>query len=240
MDKRVKKGLDIGAIVLAVIIFMLGVCILSLSVTRKTDGVPRLFGTTFLSIQSDSMTGTFEEGDVAVVKKVKSADELKVGDIVTFWAWITVDGQTTRQLNTHRISRIVTENNGTQLDEARYYTKGDKEGLGEDNGSLIFSEIVGKYSYRIPNLGHFIDFLQSGAGFFIVVILPLTAFLGYRVYVLVKVILQMKKEKAIESGDDPEALKAELERLRSKVSALEGEGAAGAAAGEGTVDKKDG
>lgn len=220
MNKKVRKGIDIGAIVLVVIIFLLGAAILSMTVTKKTDGVPRVFGVTFLDIQTDSMQGTINPADIAVITKVKKASDLKVGDIITFWDSIDVngDGEATRELNTHRIVAIT----GT-AEIPLFETKGDKVGLPKDERLKTMNDIVGEYHFRFIGLGHFVRFLQGIWGFLLIIILPLSAFLIYRIYMLVKVIMQIKKEKQISDGNDPDALKAELEALRAKVAALSGD-----------------
>lgn len=220
MNKKVRKGIDIGAIVLVVIIFLLGAAILSMTVTKKTDGVPRVFGVTFLDIQTDSMQGTINPADIAVITKVQKASDLKVGDIITFWDSIDVngDGEATRELNTHRIVAIT----GT-AEIPLFETKGDKVGLPKDERLKTMNDIVGEYHFRFIGLGHFVRFLQGIWGFLLIIILPLSAFLIYRIYMLVKVIMQIKKEKQISDGNDPDALKAELEALRAKVAALSGD-----------------
>lgn len=220
MKKGVKKGLDITAIVLVCLLFLLGVMLLSMSVTKNKDGVPRVFGVTFLDIQTDSMaTGErpIFPGDIAVITKVKQASDLRVGDVITFWD--NIDGK--RALNTHRIVEI--RYNETSPDETLIVTKGDNVSQ-PDPLSKTFNMVVGKYRFRMPKMGYVVRFLQSGWGFFLIIILPLTAFLAYRVYILVKVILELKKEKQAalaEGSEDTEKLKAELEALRAKVADLE-------------------
>lgn len=219
MKKGVKKGLDITAIVLVCVLFVLGVMLLSMSVTKNKDGVPRVFGVTFLDIRTDSMKGSINPGDLAVITKVKDASELKEGDVITFWD--IVGGQ--RALNTHRIVKIIP--NETTPEETIYVTKGDNEQY-EDSLNRTFNQVVGKYRFRMAKMGYVVRFLQSGWGFFFIIILPLVAFLGYRVYILVKVILDLKKEKAAalaSSSEDTEKLKAELEALRAKVADLQDE-----------------
>lgn len=212
MNKKVKKGLDIASIVLVVIILLISCVMLSLAFTRK-EGVPRVFGVTFLDIQTDSMAGAINPGDVAVIKKIKDPAVLKEDDIITFWT--VKDGQ--RVLNTHRIVKV----NGNE-DPAliTFRTKGDNA-EGEDLRSVGAGDLVGVYAFRLPGLGYFIRFLQSAWGFVLIIVLPLTLFLAYRIYVLVKVVLEMKKVKQAEADADTDALKAELEELRARVAALD-------------------
>lgn len=217
MKKSVKKTLDITAVVLACILFVVGIMLLSMSLTKNKDGVPRVFGVTLLDIRTDSMKGTINAGDIAVISKVKDASDLKVGDVITFWD--SIDGQ--RVLNTHRIVEI--RYNEQNPENTLFFTKGDNVGE-NDPLAKSFAQVVGKYKFRMAGLGYVVRFLQSGWGFFFIIILPLAAFLGYRVYILVKVILDMKKEKAAADAagqEDAEKLKAELEALRQKVAALE-------------------
>lgn len=213
MNKKLKKGLDIASIVLVAIIFLISIMMLSLAFSRK-DGVPRAFGVTFLDIQTDSMAGTINPGDMAVIKKVKDPADIHEGDIITFWT--TLDGR--RVLNTHRIVRAAYDESDPTL--STYRTKGDNAD-GEDLRGVAYGDVVGKYAFRLAGMGYVMRFLQSVWGFVFVIVLPLTLFLAYRIYVLIKVVRAMKKEKQAASDADTEALKAELEALRAKVAALD-------------------
>jgi len=184
---KTKKTLKIIANTLIWVIFaiILFTVVLTLNESQK---IPNLFGVGYLSVQSDSMKGTFDEGDLIFVRVTKPTDIFKEDDIVTFKT--TIGG--VEVLNTHRIISV-TESAG------RYYyiTKGDNE----DNPDLeaITSEdhIVALYlGFGIPAVGKASDFIQSQLGFFLCIVLPLALIFIYQIIHFGILVNKFKKEKA--------------------------------------------
>lgn len=69
------------------------------TLATKDDGsVSNLGGFTPMTVQSDSMSPTFDQGDLIVIKTCDTS-KLQVGDIVTFHTII----ENQYALNTHRI-----------------------------------------------------------------------------------------------------------------------------------------
>jgi len=103
--------------------------------------VPKAAGAKPLTILSGSMTGTYDIGDVVVVKPVKTAD-LKVGDVITFQPF-----SDDPSLTTHRIKAITYGSRGEQ-----FVTQGDANNapdlkpIGED-------QVQGKVWYSVPKVG---------------------------------------------------------------------------------------
>lgn len=216
MNSRVKKGLDIASTVIIIIIFIFGIVIMAAALSKNEDGIPSVFGVSFVDIKTDSMQGTLNVKDVAIIKKVNDVSEIEVGDIITFK--FQKDGKD--ELNTHKVIEIIPNEDNPSL--TRFRTQGDNEEL-PDAETVILSRIVGKYVFRIPGFGHVTWFLQQWYGFVIVIILPLGAYLVYRIIVLARVISQLNKEKVSAAvATESDTLKAELEALRQKVAMMEG------------------
>ena len=190
----------IGSIVISVfmwIIILVSALYAFTTLATKDDGsVSNLAGFTPMTVQSDSMSPTFNQGDLIVIKQCDTAD-LQVGDIVTFHT--IVDNQ--YALNTHRIV-AVDELNGMHS----FTTKGDNNDIA-DQHVISDGDIVGQYVFKIPYLGTVMDILSSSAGFLIIIVIPMLLFFIYQVYHLVIVGMSLKRAMAEE---DRQKLAAEI------------------------------
>ena len=119
----------------------------------------------------------FSKGDLILDKVVKDPAELEVGDVITFWTVI----QGERVLNSHRITEINDYEN-----YLAFVTKGD---------TVHEAEIVGKYMTHIPGVGTVIDFLQTGTGFLLVIVIPCALFFIYQLIVFFKALFAYQAEK---------------------------------------------
>ena len=140
-----------------------------------------------MTVQSDSMSPTFDQDDLIVIKTCDTS-KLQVGDIVTFHT--IIDNQ--YALNTHRIESI-DELNGMRS----FTTKGDNNDVA-DTHIISDGDIVGQYVFKIPGMGKVMDFLSSTWGFLIVIVLPMLLFFIYQVYHLVIVGMNLKRAMAEE------------------------------------------
>lgn len=130
-------------IIIPIIIFNITLVIKSCLNPSKT---PTFFGIKSFVIVSKSMEPTIMTGDAIFVKQI-AEENLKVDDIISF-----KDGES---VNTHRIVEIV-ENNGIK----RYRTKGDNNKK-EDRDLVKYSQIEGKYEFRIKGFGKLIEILKN-------------------------------------------------------------------------------
>jgi signal peptidase len=206
---KAKKVLSIVANVLvwAFVAFSIAVTVMVLSAQSNEDGVPELFGKSMITIVSDSMTPTFDRGDMIFIEKLSGTPDdldrvkaLEVGDIITFWSAedINRDGQK-NDLNTHRIVEKV--NGG-------FKTQGDKFDV-PDKDIVYYNDVIGvaHEDARIPGVGAVIGFLQSSLGFFLCIVLPLVIFFLYELYNFIKVLLEEKAKKAPVSKETEEEIK---------------------------------
>jgi signal peptidase len=189
--------------------------ILSLAASSSQDGIPSLSGTAFLTVSSDSMKGTFDKGDLILVKKLTEEGKktLKKDDVITFRA--DLDNNGTDELNTHRIYEVVYDDNGL-VDG--YITWGDNNPI-KDEDPVSWQLVVGKWNKNtpddgvaIPFVGGVISFIQKPTGFLVAIVLPLVIFFLYEVYVFIKAVFTVKGEKAsktqaAESAAHDEAVK---------------------------------
>lgn len=213
-----KKVLTIAVrVVLWIIILLAALFAFTTLATRNNESVANIAGYTPMTVLTDSMSPTFNSGDLIFIKRTDPAT-LQVGDIVTFHTII----ENEYALNTHRIREIQTNDVGFRT----YHTQGDNVSV-EDPRTIADGDIVGKYVGRLPYVGHVMKFLSSSVGFLIVIVLPLLVFFIFQVYNLVMVSIKLKKaaaaEAAIEAAEaaaatDENALAAEAARKEAEAA----------------------
>ncbi len=104
--------------------------------------VPKAADARPLTVLSGSMTGSYEIGDVVVVRPVDT-DELGVGDVITFHR--IADDPT---LTTHRIDAISVGSEGR-----RFVTRGDANNAA-DLSPVEPAQVVGEVWYSVPLVGY--------------------------------------------------------------------------------------
>lgn len=146
---------------------------------NKTQPIVGLY-----TIVSPSMEPTINVYDVILEFKVDDENNLKVGDIITFYSDIIDTGGYTV---THRIKDIKETEDGKC-----YITKGDNN-QSDDDGCITFDHIVGRVEYVFPKLGKVQFFLSSKIGWICVILIPA---IGIIVMDLLKInkIIKIKKE----------------------------------------------
>lgn len=219
--KKVNKVVNvvINVILIIAIVFAV-ICTYISFVTTSGNGVPSIFGLRLLSIQTPSMKPTINDGDLAVSTAVDTA-ELRKGDIITYWT--VINGE--RVLNTHRIFNIY-DGGGFLIFE----TKGDANTTA-DILTVHEKEVVGKYQWKIPGVGKVFDYLQTGTGFFVVVVIPVFIFFIFHLvqffralfeYQNVKNRIKFEKERAEAEGEPAAEANDEAARAAER-AALEAE-----------------
>ena len=145
-----------------VLVLAIVICLYVVLTTKADIGVPNIGGYSFLSVQSSSMTPTFNEGDFIVIKRYKNDGRHKYseGDVITFVT--TNEGATI--VNSHRVVKV--------NEDGTYTTKGDAEEK-EDKKPVKYKKILGVYTgTRVPKLGKFFDYAQTPTGVLLMIILP--------------------------------------------------------------------
>lgn len=204
MNQKTKKIFNIVVDVLVCIILALVVFITVNVIMSGDKGYTSFFGTTFVAVESDSMKGdkedNFSKGDLIRVRILSDEEKknLKEGDIITFYD--VING--TRQLNTHRIVRVSSIQDGVVY----YTTKGDNNVV-EDPSLRADTSVIGIYEGKIGGLGNVVSFFHSSAGFFVCVVLPSLLIVAYFAFNLYKTV---KESKAEGKEDEKERMKQEL------------------------------
>ena len=156
IEKTIKKV--IKTIMLAILITLLISNIIMFYQTNiKHKEIPQVAGISVFNIVSESMEPTIKVNDLIVIRKCKES-EIKNKDIITYKK---EDGTVV----THRVIRKNKENG-----ETVYTTKGDNNPV-EDDGWVKYSQVHGKYVFKIKGIGGFVENLQKNNGLISIAIL---------------------------------------------------------------------
>lgn len=197
-----KSGGKVGTVV-GIILCVILIPILIVNVTMIVKGlvtpekVPTFGGYSPLIVLTDSMYPNIKSGDLIIVHEAK-ASEIRVNDVISFFDPESDSGSS---VVTHRVVAI--------LADGSFTTKGDANNT-EDEVPVPAANLVGIYKARIPGAGDVAMFLQTTAGFFVCVGVPLVLLVGY------ELIRRRRYEKA--NKQDTDALLAELEALRAQAA----------------------
>lgn len=115
------------------------------------------------TIVSGSMEPNIKVYDVVISKKVKSPQDIKVGDVITF---ISTSSISKGMTITHRVIEVVETDKGVA-----YRTKGDNN-LSPDTAPAEYSNVIGKVFLRIPQLGRVQSFIGTQSGWLIIIVIP--------------------------------------------------------------------
>lgn len=196
--ETLKKVLGtLASIVLWAVILVAALFAFTTLATRDDNTVASIAGYTPMTVASNSMSPTFDAGDLIVIHKCDTS-KLKEGDIVTFHTII----ENEYALNTHRIDTIQ-ETMGVRS----YVTKGDNNVIA-DTHVISDGDIVGQYVFKLPKFGYVMNFLSSSTGFLVVIILPLLVFFIYQIYHLIMISMSLKRAIALEEAEKLAAIQA--------------------------------
>ena len=212
MKGKLTKILNIIVDVLVVCVLIVSILILTMVLTSKGDaGVPNVFGKAPITVLSDSMDGdkadSFKKGDLLLCDVVdKSGDlDFKEGDIITFkLSGVDINEDGEDDYITHRIYKV--------NEDGTYLTKGDNEKTNptydQDKNAnawpdvTVFDIVAVYHGAKIGGLGNFIAYLQTGLGFFLIVLLPMIIFFLYQAVRVVINIIAYNKEKTLKKAQE--------------------------------------
>ena len=220
-NEKTRKTIKIilNVLLWAFILFAVVITVLVFAAQNDENGVPSIGGKCIITIQSDSMKPTFEQGDMIIGQKLTDEEkkELKPksdgydGDIITFP--IEISGVPT--FNTHRIVDVVYDEAGNVTG---YRTQGDNAETNkiEDTEVVTLNKIVAKYTgTKMAGLGRFLDFLKSSTGFLVIIVIPLILFFIYELvrFVFALKTVKGKGTKQISAEDEEEIKRKAIEEF---------------------------
>ncbi len=226
MEKITKKGFNLKK-VLNILFYVFLVLVVFYSVlalfSNQDSNSMTVLGVSSMTVQSDSMSGTFEQGDLIFIDTTFDIEELEVGDVITYSMFVTsTEGLLIKVYNTHRITEI------NIIDGVYWFTtRGDNPEITANDPSPVFmNDILGVWNGgKVANLGTGIDslvtFLKSPTGFFLFIVLPIFAFLVYQAVRFVGLVSDYKTQKTL--GDrvsiEEEAIKIARAQIEAEMRA---------------------
>ena len=221
VDKKtkVKKVVSIvlNVILWIFLVFAFFMMVFAFASISNDYNVPILGKKVLLTVASDSMSPTFEQGDLLVGTVLSDEEKanLKEGDIITFF--VDLDGDGIKELNTHRIVFKTTSGD--------FKTKGDNPKIVTDDPyTVVASDIVCSWKEgdtRLKGTGKVLAFLQSRIGFLCVVIIPLALFFIFEIIRFVIMLVKMKggNGKKITAEDEEEIKRKAIEEYKKSLEA---------------------
>ena len=206
------------------LLFALVMMIFAFASISNDYGVPILGKKVVLSVVSDSMEPTIEKGDMITGKTLtlEEKQELKVGDIITFFA--DLDGDGVKDINTHRIVSVLGVG-----DDMVFRTKGDNAAkyptnVVDDGYSVRLDDVICTWKEgdtQWHGFGSFLGFLQGRTGFLCIVVIPLILFFIYEIvrFVIMIVKFKGKDKKAISDEEKEEIRRQAIEEYRRSLEA---------------------
>jgi len=196
-----------------VVVFAIGMMIFTvISVTTLNQSERSFLGYRAFIVLSDSMRATdFDAGDVVLVKPVDPAT-LQPGDIIAFTSQNSVSyGQTV----THKIRTLTTDENG----EPAFITYGTTTDT-DDETTVSYDAVLGKYCKRLPKVGYFFQFLRTGPGYILFILIPFGLVILYHGIRSVRLFQQEKKEQRDAIEAERAQMAAEREETRRLLEEL--------------------
>ncbi len=196
--QKTKKILNVITTVLFTVVFLFLVVIVIFSVVQRKEGKDvKIFGHYMFVVMTDSMTPTINPKE-AIWCKVPEQGDIVEEAIITF---IAPSGPLKGQNETHRIEKIVRDENGNILE---IYTRGDKAGVLTDEWTLEESDVKAVYVRTMPLISGIMRFVleKPFVAYVVLIALPLT--LVAILFIVGFVRDRLKKEKEEDSSNKTE------------------------------------
>ena len=201
---RIIKNIFTGLMVALAIVMMLFTMVSI--IFNSTD--KSILGYKAYIVLSDSMSKTdFDAGDLIIVKEVDSST-LQEGDII---AYISQNSESYGEVITHKI-RSLTNNNNNEPGFITYGTTTDTN----DSTIVTYPYVLGKYSFHIPKLGTFFNYLKTTPGYIICILIP---FLTLIIIEIINSIHLFNKYK-LEQRKEIEKEKQDIEKQKQETMAM--------------------
>lgn len=199
MENTIQKGHTLK-LVLNILFWVMLVVVLAYSVlalfSKQDSNKTTILGISALTVQSGSMSGTFEEGDLIFIKTNFDVTDLDRGDVITYSMIVNTDDGPVTIYNTHTIME-----KDDSSGNIWFTTHGDANPINETE-QVFETDVVGVWTGRAwsgagTSLDNLISFLKSGTGFFLFIVLPVFGFLVYQVIRFIKLMTEYNTQKAL-------------------------------------------
>lgn len=169
--------------------------------TKISGGIPSMFGYSVLRVSSGSMEPLLDVGDVILSREVSDAEELQIGDVVTYYGSGALDGY----FITHEVIKAPYENDEGVI---MLQTKGVANEIADRE--IPFSKVHSQMICKLPFLSAVFDVFFSPWGLLI--------FIGLIILIFLDEIINIIKylaygERATDEGADINEI---IERIESQ------------------------
>lgn len=177
-EKKASVRTVVFVIVSILVFAVLTLFLTAITLTRKTNDPPALFGYRFFIADYDSMKPTIGLNSLVIVKETDSK-QLKLDDVITFVDHYDDNGEKVI------VSSRIVELNPTESG-VTFYTRADNSEI-TDQRLRKDADIFGKMVWTSSTVGGFIVFLKSPLGLILLVALPLLILLAVEIINLIRV-----------------------------------------------------
>lgn len=219
-NETTKKVLNIVLKVFTWLIVALTVCMMIftiVSVNTFDKNERSIFGIKFYIVKTDSMSLSennadddvhFNAGDIVLVKNLDTTEQMNLqpGDVISF---ISQNTDSFGETITHMVKERKTNKDGQLLG---YVTYGTNTGT-EDEALVEPGYVLGKYTGKLPAVGHFFQFLKTTPGYIVCILVPFLLLILYQGVNCIAIFRRYKKEQMAEMEE--ERAKIEEERRQS-------------------------
>ncbi|ASS76988.1 signal peptidase I [Tumebacillus algifaecis] len=181
-----KKAMNItGKIITGFLIVLLCFNLYFVVSSKITGGEPKVFGHLLMKVLSGSMSPVFETGDLIAVKPGDLTTAYQVGDVITFRS-----AEDASIIITHRIIEVKVEDSFPV-----YLTQGDANEV-SDTEPVRQAQVIGSYAnFHIPKLGLFFNWVTTGPGLAIMLIIPGIVLIAGPIISLFREVMKPKQEE---------------------------------------------
>lgn len=217
MNDQTKKILNIVTKVLTWILvaFTVAMMVFTIFTVLTVNKNERsIFGFKFYIVQSDSMSKSennadldvhFNAGDIIIIKNLKDPTVLQRGDIIAF---MSTNKDNYGETITHMIHSVQKDLGGNVVGYRTYGTN-----TGAIDEELVTPEyVLGKYTGKLPGVGHFFAFVKSTPGYIVCILVPFLLLILYNGGNVIRLFRKYKKEQT----DALNAEKEQIERERAE------------------------
>ena len=195
--KPPKKWKKVAGWILTALLVLALIFAVILVVQVKSSNMPFIFGYATFYVVSGSMEPTIHVGEVILIERVNSPDELKKGDIITFHG---KGGSLEGKIVTHRIvSDGVVDGKITTCGDANH-------GIADE--PIMYNDVIGRYVRTSAVLTTAYAVFTSKYGFLFIVFIPLIILLIVQI-VNFRRACRMDKDGKLPEEKSAEEIKAE-------------------------------
>jgi hypothetical protein len=206
-----------------VVAFAIGMMVFTLfSKNNLNKNDKPIFGYKFYTVLSDSMSKSennadmkvhFKAGDVIIVKELSFEKycELEEGEIIAFLSL--------KEGNWETVTHMIREREFVDGEFVGYETFGTNTGKSDD---VIVEpgNICGVYAGKLPNFGHFFQFLRTVPGYILCILLPFVLIIGSNGIAAIRAFREYKNEQRAQMNAEREELAKEREETAKMMKEL--------------------